>query len=208
MSKLTLFYTPSACSIGPHIALREAGVAFALARVDLRAKQLVVDAGESWLALNPKGYVPALRLANGELLTEGAVIVQYIADQVPEQKLIASAGTLERYRHQEWLNFIATELHKGMSPFYSALAGPDYRTSILERLHGRLDRLADGVRATPWIGGDRFTVIDGYAFYVLRTWQHVVKQDFTRWPVLGAYYARLVARPSISAALEAEGIKA
>jgi glutathione S-transferase len=125
---LTLYYTPGACSLSPHIALREADLVFQLVRVDLKHKKLA-DGGD-WLAVNPKGYVPALRLADGELLTEGAVLVQYIADQRPDAHLLPRAGTFERYRQLEWLNFIATELHKGTSPLYNVLASEDHKAQI------------------------------------------------------------------------------
>jgi glutathione S-transferase len=202
----TLYYAPSACSISPHIALREAALPFQLDKVDLRNKKLA--SGGDWLAINPKGYVPALRLPNGEILTEGAVMVQYIADQAPASGLAPPNGTFERVRLQEWLHFIATELHKGLSPFYNALAGEDYRKQLEDRLAGRWAFLAAALHGKPFVMGDRFTVVDGYAFYVLRAWQHSVKKDLVRWPELVDYYARLSARPSIAASLDAEGIKA
>jgi len=205
-SDYTLYYAPSACSLSPHIALREAGLAFSLERVDLRAKKLAN--GGDWLAINPKGYVPALALPDGQILTEGAVMVQYIADQAPKSGLAPPAGTMERVRLQEWLHFIATELHKGMSPLYNPLAGDDYKKQLKgERLAARWDTLASAVRGKPFVVGERFTVVDGYAFYVLRAWQHSVKADLVKWPELAEYYARLATRPSIAAALEAEGIK-
>jgi glutathione S-transferase len=202
----TLYYAPSACSISPHIALRESGLPYQLEKVDLRAKKLAN--GGDWLAINPKGYVPALRLPNGEILTEGAVMVQYIADQAPASGLAPPNGTFERVRLQEWMNFIATELHKGISPFFNSLSGEDYRKSVEERLNNRWGTLAAGVHGKPFVMGDRFTVVDGYAFYVLRVWQHALKKDLARWPDLVDYYARLAVRPSVAAALDAEGIKA
>jgi glutathione S-transferase len=206
-SEYTLYYAPSACSISPQIALREAGLPFKLERVDLRAKKLA--SGGDWLAINPKGYVPALRLPSGDVLTEGAIMVQYIADQAPASGLAPPAGTLERLRLAEWLHFIATELHKGMSPLYNPLANDDYKKQLTgERLAARWSILANHLRDRPFIMGERFTVADGYAFYVLRAWQHSAKQDLAKWPELGAYYTRLAARPAIAAALEAEGIKA
>ncbi|HEV7557673.1 MAG TPA: glutathione transferase GstA [Kofleriaceae bacterium] len=202
----TLYYAPSACSISPHIALREAGLPFQLDKVDLRNKKLA--SGGDWLAINPKGYVPALRLPSGEILTEGAVMVQYIADQAPASGLAPPNGTMERVRLQEWLHFIATELHKGMSPFYNALAGEDYRKQLEERLAGRWALFASALHGKPFVMGDHFTIVDGYAFYVLRAWQHSVKKDLARWPELVDYYARLSVRPSVAASLDAEGITA
>lgn len=204
MAPLTLFFTPGACSLSPHIALREAGLPFELAQVDLRTKQ---TPGTDWLALNPKGYVPALRLPDGEVLTEGAIIVQYIADQVPDAKLAAPYGTRERYRLNAWLHFIATELHKGVSPFFNALANDDFKAQLERRIDSRLAILAAAVKDQPFVTGEQFTVADGYAFYALRSWQRSVKKSIAAWPELVAYYARIAARPTVAAALAAEGIE-
>jgi glutathione S-transferase len=205
-TEYTLYYAPGACSISPQIALREAGLPFKLERVDLRAKKL--SDGGDWLAINPKGYVPALKAPNGEVLTEGAIMVQYIADQVPDKALAPKFGSIERVRMAEWLHFIATELHKGMSPLYNPIAGDDYKKQLkTERLASRWGILANHLRDKEFIMGDRFTVADGYAFYVLRAWQHSAKEDLAKWPELQAYYTRLASRPSVAASLEAEGLK-
>ncbi|HEY1556501.1 MAG TPA: glutathione transferase GstA [Kofleriaceae bacterium] len=201
----TLYYAPGACSLSPSIAMREAGIAFDLVRVDLRAKKTA--SGDDFLAINPKGYVPALRLPDGSVLTEGAAMVQYIADQKPESQLAPRAGTMERYRLIEWLNYIATELHKGVSPLYSAAANDEFKKALVERLALRWGVLAAAVRTQPFVLGERFTVADGYACYVLRSWQRSLAQDLSRWPELVDYYARLVARPAIAAALAAEGLE-
>ncbi|MGN6104718.1 MAG: glutathione transferase GstA [Kofleriaceae bacterium] len=201
----TLYYTPGACSLSPHIALREAGLPFDLAKVDLRTKKLA-DGGD-WLAINPKGYVPALRLPDGEVLTEGAIIVQYIADQRPELGLAPPNGTLARARHNEWLHFIATELHKGMAPLYNALAGEDLKNQTRERVAGRLSFLAQTLETQPFLTGDRFTVADGYAFYITRAWRQHHKLDLARWPALVDYDQRIAARPAVAAALAAEGVQ-
>jgi glutathione S-transferase len=203
---LTLYYTPGACSLSPHIALREADLVFQLARIDLKNKKLA-DGGD-WLAINPKGYVPALRLPDGQVLTEGAIIVQYIADLRPDARLIPPAGTMERYRMQETLHFIATELHKGMSPLYSSIANEEFKAHVRERIGKRFATLAEALRDRPFLGGERFSVADGYAFYVARSWKTVMKQDLARWPELVDYYQRIAARPAVAAALEVEGIKA
>ena len=205
MSQFTLYYAPGACSLSPNIALREAGLPFSLEKVDIRAKKLAD--GSDYLAVNPKGYVPALRLPGGEILTEGAVMVQYIADRVPDKQLAPAAGTMERYRLQEWLNFIATELHKAVSPLYNPAATPELKDAIKQRLALRWARLAAGIAKQPFLMGDRFTVADGYAFYVMRSWQHAIKEDLARWPELVDYYQRLASRPSVAAALESEGLK-
>jgi glutathione S-transferase len=205
MASYTLFYTPGACSLSPHIALREAGLPFELAKVDLRAKKLA--SGDDFTAVNPKGYVPALRLPNGELLTEGAVMTQYIADQNPQSQLAPPAGTMPRYRLMEMMNFIATELHKGVGPLYNALANADYKEQLAGRVDGRWTFLENAVRGKPFVMGERFTIADGYAFYVMRFWQQAIKRDLAKWPGLVDYYQRLAKRSSIAAALEAEGIQ-
>jgi glutathione S-transferase len=198
----TLYYSPGACSISPHITLRETGLPFELVKADLRAKKLA-DGGD-FLAINPKGYVPALKLPDGQLLTEGAIMVQYLADQVPDKKLAPPLGTMERYRLMEALHFIATELHKAASPLYNALAGDDYKTQLKGRLALRWGVFEKMVRGE-YLMGD-FTVADPYAFYVMRAWQKTFKEDFARWPALEGYYARLSQRPSVTAALAAEGL--
>ena len=200
----TLYFTPNTCSLSPHIVLREAGIPFELVRVDLKNRKLA--GGGDWLAINAKGYVPALRLPDGQILTEGAVMVQYLADQRPEKLLLPAPGTMERVRLQEWLHFIATELHKGMSPLYNVLAGDDYKKQLKERLAGRWTTLAEGIKG-PYLTGEQFTIADAYAFYVLRAWQHAQKESLDRWPALRAYYQRIAERPAVAAALEAEGVK-
>jgi glutathione S-transferase len=200
----TLYYATGVCSLSPHIALLEAGLPFDLVKVDLRTKKL--EDGRDYTTVSPKGYVPALVLPDGQLLTEGAVTVQYIADQVPEKKLVPAFGTMERYRMMETLHFIATELHKATSPLYSPLAGDDYKTFLKNRLAlrwGVFEKMVHG----EFLFGD-FTVADGYAFYVMRAWLKTFKEDFTRWPALEAYYQRLTQRPSVKAALAAEGLDA
>jgi glutathione S-transferase len=201
----TLYWAPNTCSLSPHITLRESGLPFELVRVDLRAKKLA-DGGD-WLAVNAKGYVPALKIPSGEILTEGAVMVQYLADRAPEKNLAPAYGSMERVRLMEWLHFIATELHKGMSPLYNPKANDDFKASLKERLVGRWTTLAEGIGDKPYLTGD-FTIADGYAFYVLRAWQHAFKESIERWPTLKAYYGRLAARPTVAAALDAEGLTA
>lgn len=203
---MKLYYSPGACSLSPHIALREIGMAFEMDEVDLKSKK--TKGGENYLSINPNGYVPALKLEDGQILTEAAVVVQYIADQRPDVALAPPAGTLARYRLQEWLHFIGTELHKGMSPLYNAKANEEYRTSLKERLHKRLGHLAKAVAERPFVMGDTFTVVDGYAFYVLRAWQKQTKTDLSPWPPLAGYYKELSGRPSVQKALEVEGISA
>jgi glutathione S-transferase len=206
MTNYTLYYTPNTCSLSPHIVLREAALPFDLVKVDLRNKKLA-DGGD-WLAINPKGYVPALRLPDGQTLTEGAVMVQYLADQAPAAKLAPPNGTMERVRLQELLHFIATELHKGMSPLYNPIAGDEYKKQLKEqRLAARWTSLAETLGDKQYLTG-AFSIADAYAFYVLRGWQHAMKETIDRWPTLKAYYQRLASRPAVAAALEVEGTPA
>lgn len=200
----TLYFSPGACSINPHVVLREAGLPFELVRVDLRAK--TTARGEDYLAINPKGYVPALRLPSGDVLTENAVMVQYLADLVPEKKLAPPVGTVERLRLAEMLVFISTELHKGMSPFYNPLTSPELKASLAARLELRWGFLEKSLGEKAYLFGDALSVADTYAFYVMRAWQRVHERTLS--PGLAAYYARLAQRPSIAAALEAEGLTA
>ncbi len=202
---MKLYYSPGACALSPNISLREAGMSFELEQVDLKTKLL--KSGGDFLAINPKGYVPALRLDDGQLLTEGAIMVQWIADQVPDKKLAPPAGTMERLRLQEWLHFISTELHKGASPLYNVNATEELKASLRERLTKRFAILEAHMTGRQFIMGDTFTVADPYAYYVLRTWKKLNKTDLSDTPALKAYEARLASRPSAKAALESEGIK-
>ncbi len=199
---MKLFYTPGTCSLHPHIALLEAGLPFELVRVDLRARKLA--SGENYLALNPKGYVPALLLDDGELLTEGAIISKYVADLRPDARLIPPFGTFARVRVEELLHFIATELHKGMSPLYNPKATEELKESLRERLSQRFGVLAQAVEGKRYLTGEDFTIADGYAYYVLRAWQVIAKVDLSQVPVLQQYFQRLGERPSIQAAVAAQ----
>ncbi len=201
---MKLYYTPGACSLSPHIALLEAKLPAELIKVDLRAK--TIGQGQDYRAINPKGYVPALVMQNGELLTEGAIIVQYIADLKPEAKLAPAQGTLERYRLQEKLHFLATELHKGCSPLYNPKATPEFKESLKERLTLRLNVLSEMLGTQPFLMGEGFTVADGYAFYCLRTLRSLMATDLSEWPNLQQYFAKLSERETVRAALEAEGL--
>lgn len=199
-----LYYTPGACSISPHIALRESGLEFQLDKVDLRQKK--THDGGDFFAINPSGYVPALRLPDGEILTEGAVMVQLIADQAPASHLAPPLGTMARYRVMEWLNFIATELHKGQGPLLNVLASPELKEQLTHKVAKRFQHVAEALGDREWFFGDHFTILDGYLFYNLRLWQKNLKQTLDG--SLAAYYQRLAARPSVAAALAAEGIAA
>lgn len=205
MADYTLYFSPSACSLSPHIVLAELGASYEIDKVDLRTKTLA--SGGDWAAINPKGYVPALRIPTQEIITEGAVILRYIADQFPSAKLAPPNGTIERVRLDEWLHFIATELHKGMNPLYKVLAGDDFKKNLREVvIPRRLGTLAAAV--SPYLMGAHFTIADAYAFYVLRAWLHHQKQSLDAWPALVEYYQRLAQRPSVQKALAEEGITA
>ncbi len=200
----TLYYAQGACSLSPHIALREAGIPFQLVPINLQDKTLKTG-GDYW-SINPKGYVPALTLTNGELLTEGAIIVQYIADQKPESKLAPPAGTLERLRLQEWLHFIATELHKAFGPINNPKATEDLKQVLKERLASRFTFLAKALSGRDYLLGERFTVADGYAYYTLRNWKKLVGPEFGGVDALRSYFRRVNEREAVQAALSAEGL--
>jgi glutathione S-transferase len=201
-----LYYSPGACSLSPHIALREAGLPFDLVKVDLGAK--TYGGGQDFLAINPKGYVPALGLPDGQVITEGAIIVQYIADQRPESRLAPRAGTIERVRLAEWLHFTATELHKAFGPINHPKATDDLKQALKTRLAARFDVLAKALDGRPYLLGDDFTVADGYAYFVLRNLRKLDKVALEGAPALSAYFERVGARPAVRAALEAEKLPA
>ena len=200
---MLLYYYPGACSLSPHIALREAGLPFELKKVDIRTK--LIEGGGDFMQINPKGYVPALKLDTGDILTEGPVIVQYIADQRPESGLAPKPGTLERYRLAEWLNFISTEIHKSFTPLFNPNAAPDWKTGVTGNLVRRFEWLEPRLRGTSYLTGERFTVADCYLFVTL-SWSGHVGIDLARWPALSAYVQRVAARPKVNEALRAEGL--
>ena len=196
---MKLYFSPGACSLHPHITLREAGLSFDLVRVDLRAHKL--HDGTDFYAINAKGYVPVLEFDDGTRLTEGAVIDQYIADRKPESKLIPPAGTMERYRALEWLNFIAAEIHKTFGPLF----GNDEAAKVASRarLEKRFDFVAKTLESQPYLMGDTFTVADAYLYNMLR-WTTSTGIDLGKWAALKAFFARVDARPAVQEALAAE----
>ena len=198
---MKLYYSPGACSLSPHIVLAESGLAFTLEKVNLAAKK--TEHGADYWKINPKGYVPALELDNGQLLTEGPAIVQYLADLVPQRKLAPPAGTMDRYRLQEWLNFIATELHKGFSPLFNPKAPDDWKSIVRELLNKRLEIVARQLEGRSYLMGEAFTVADAYLYTVL-SWAKHVKLDLSSLPMLSAYIDRVTARPAVHATLVAE----
>ena len=201
---MKLYFSPSACSSSPHIALREAGLDFQLVKVDLGTHTLVDD-GSDFTKINPKGYVPALELDDGTLLTEGPAIVQYIADLKPESGLAPKNGTLARYQLQEWLTFIGTELHKGFSPLFGGGANDEYKAAVKERLLGRLAWVDAQLAGRDYLMGHQFTVADAYLFTV-SGWPRVVGMDLSHLKNLSAYRKRVGERPAVVATMKAEGL--
>jgi glutathione S-transferase len=200
-----LYYAPGACSLSPHIVLRESGAAFDAEKVDLAAKRTA--AGADYRAINPKGAVPALQLDDGQVLTEGSAIVQYLADRKPETKLAPAAGTIERYRLQEWLNYIASEIHKGFSPLFNAKLADEAKQVFKDNLAARFDFLSRSLEGKDYLMGAGFTVADAYLFTILG-WTRHFAIDLVKWPVLKAYVERVAGRPAVQAALKAEGLAA
>ena len=200
---MKLYYSPGACSLSPHIALKEAGLPFDLVRVDLKAKKL--EDGSDYLGVNPKGQVPALGMDNGDLLTEGPVIVQMIADKVPEKNLAPPTGSAERYKLQEWLNFIGTELHKSFGPLFQPVLSDDTKQFFKDRLMGKFKYIDAALAGKDYLMGTHFTVPDAYLFTML-AWADRMKIDLSGFKNLMAYKARVAARPKVKEALEAEGL--
>ena len=199
---MKLYYSPGACSVAPHIVLREAGLKFDLEKVDLAAKK--TETGEDYLAVNPKGYVPALKLDDGTVLTEVAVVCQHIADLRPRRGLAPKPKTPERYKLMEWLNFVATEIHKGISDFYNPKITPEWREAKLERLGRRFDYLEKALGSNQYLMGE-FSIADAYLFTVLN-WTDRLQVDLSRWPNIQSYKGRIAGRPSVKKTMKAEGL--
>ncbi len=200
---MKLYYSPGACSLSPHIVAREAGIELELIKADTKTKKME-DGGDYW-QVNAKGYVPALRLDNGQLLTEGPAIVQYLADQKPASGLVPAAGSFERYRVQEWLNFITSEIHKNFSPLFNPAASADWKEGAKANLAKRFGYIADHLEGKQYLMGDQFTVADAYLFTVAN-WGQFVGVDIGQWPAVKAFHARVAARPKVQEALKAEGL--
>jgi glutathione S-transferase len=198
---MKLYYAPGACSLAPHIAMRELGIPVELQKVDLKAKQY--DGGD-YKQVNGKGYVPAVETPAG-VLTEAPVILQYLADQKPEAGLAPKPGDPARYKLQEMLNFITSELHKGMGAFFSPAMNDGWRQAMTERLGLRFDWLAKHLEGKQYLFGDKFSVADAYLFTILN-WAPMVKFDLGRWPAITEYHKRVAARPKVQETLKAEGL--
>jgi len=200
---MKLYYTPGACSLSPHIILREAGLPFDLEQVDLGSKR--TKSGADYKAVNPKGSVPALRLDDGQILTEGPAIVQYLADRKPEAKLAPAAGTMERYRLQEWLNLITSELHKAIGSFFNPNLPDAWKTVLKDKLAMHFGLLSKTLEKQPYLMGQNFTIADAYLFNIL-SWTKHVGIDLAPYPALTAFMGRVASRPAVQAALKAEGL--
>lgn len=198
---MKLFYAPGACSLSPHIVAKELGIDIELEKVDLKAKQ--TEHGQDFSAVNPKGYIPTLQLDNGEVLTEGPVIVQYLADQKPASGLAPANGTMARYRLQEMLGFINSELHKTYSPLFNPASTPEVRKERSEHLQKRYAVVEKVLAKQPYLLGEQFSVADAYLFTVTN-WSNFIKLDLSAFPNLMAFQARVAARPAVQAALRAE----
>jgi glutathione S-transferase len=200
---MKLYYAPGACSMAPHIALCEAGLGYDLEKVDLGAKK--TERGTDYLRINPKGYVPALELDGGELLTEVSAVIQYIADQAPTSGLAPRPGTMERYRLLEWLGFITTELHKGFGPLWHPETPDAYKGTVRGSLATRFGYLDDQLSGREHLLPSGYTVADAYAFTILN-WTNFHDIDLAPWPTIKAYTARIAARPKVQQAMREEGL--
>lgn len=200
---MKLYYAPSACSMAVHIALRETGQKFELVKVDLR--QHKTESGEDYYRINPKGYVPALQIDNGEVLTEDAVLLQYAADRKPDSSLAPKAGSMERYRLMEWLNFISSEIHKTLGALFNPKITPEWKEDRIALFGRRCDFLVKTLDSKPYLMGDKFTIADAYLFTILG-WANYFKLDMSKWPALKEYADRIAARPAVKEAMKAEGL--
>ena len=200
---MKLYYTPGACSLASHIVAREAGIDLQLEKVDLQAK--TTSDGTAFAIINPKGYVPALRLDNGELLTEGTAIVQYLAEQKPAAGIAPTAGTLDRARLQEMLGYINSEIHKSFGPLFNPAIMAEQRTERIAYLYKRYDLIEQQLGKHEYLVGDRFSPADAYLFTVTN-WADHLKVDMSKYPNVLAFQKRIFARPAVQAAMKAEGL--
>ena len=200
---MKLYYSPGACSLAPHIVAHEIGIALALEKVDTKTKQ--TETGRDFTTINPKGYVPAIELDSGELLTEGPVISQYLADLKPESGIAPPNGTLARYRLQETLGYINSEIHKSYSPLFNPSTSAELREDRAQYLKKRYALIEKMLGASPYITGANFTIADAYLFTVTN-WARIVKIDLSEFPNLLAFQKRVAERPAVQAAMKAEGL--
>ena len=202
---MKLFYAPGACSHAPHILLRESGLDFTIEKVDLASKK--TETGADFKKINPHGYVPALQLDNGTVVTEVAVINQYIADRVPAKKLAPANGTPERYTLQSWLNFISSEVHKQLGAMFNPATPDEYKTIVKEKLATRFDTINAHLSKQAFVLGETFSAADAYLYTVLG-WTKYFAIDLAKWPAIKSFMERVAARPSAQEAAKAEGLAA
>ncbi len=197
---MKLYFSPGACALATQIVLRETGAKFDMVKVDLKTKQSVEG---DFLKVNPKGYVPALRLDDGSVLTEGAVILQYLADHAPAKMLLPKFGSMERYHAMEWLNFVSTELHKGLGAFFNQQLNEEARKTMTGKLNARLQFLDEHLQKNEYVLGSQFSVVDAYIFNIMR-WTGPLKVDVTAYKAILGFMEKVGARASVRAAIEAE----
>lgn len=200
---MKLYYAPGACSLAPHIVLCELGLPHALAKVDLKSHTLAD--GSDFYAINPKGYVPVVELGNAQLLTEVAAIVQYLADLQPEAGLLPPAGTLERFRVQEWLSFIGSELHKSLGALFNPAITLEWRDAVLANVNKRLGFVNEELKGRHYLTGSQYSVADAYLFTILN-WTGFMHIDLAPWPEVVAFQKRVAARPAVHQAMQVEGL--
>ncbi|HZF22071.1 MAG TPA: glutathione transferase GstA [Burkholderiales bacterium] len=200
---MKLYYSPGACSMAPHIVAREAGHKVDLEKVDIPAKKTA--GGEDYWTINPKGYVPALKMDDGQVLTEVGVIIQYLADRKPESGLTAKMGTMERYRQMEAVNFAATEIHKQLGALFNPKMTPEMKEVQLGTVERRFNALEKLLAGKQYITGDKYTVADAYLFTVLN-WTKGLNIDLSKWPNIKNLVARVAARPAVQETMKAEGL--
>ncbi|MEB3899048.1 glutathione transferase GstA [Pseudomonas putida] len=200
---MKLFYSPGACSLSPHIVLNELGLPYSVEKVDLK-RHTTAD-GADYYTINPKGYVPALQLDNGEVLTEGPAIVQYLADQKPQANLLPPAGSLERARVQEWLHFIGTEVHKTLAALFNPSITPEARSKTIDTFGKRLGFVEQALQGKEYLTGNTFSVADAYLFTIVN-WAPMLKIDLSPWPTVMQFQKRVANRPAVQKTLQAEGL--
>lgn len=200
---MKLYWAPGSCSLAVHIALRETGLPFDMAKVDIFTKQL--EDGSDYRAVNPRGALPALALDAGGVLTEVAVLLQYVADKAGGDALLPLAGSLERYRVLEWLNHLASEVHKGFSVLFNPAAQDDYKQAVTDKLGGHFGEMDRVLGTDDWLANEAYSLADIYAF-VITNWAGAVGIDLMVYPALSAWRGRIAARPAVATALQAEGL--
>ena len=198
---MKLYYFPGACSLAVHIVLEEIGLPYEMIRVDLAKK--TTENSKNYFEINPKGFVPALELDNGQVLTEAQVIVQYLADQNPDSYLIPPMGSIARYRVMEWLSYIAMEVQKGFGPLFNPNTSEETRKTVISNLINYFDFISESLGDKDYLCGDRYTIVDAYLFTILN-WTRFVEVDLTPWKKLRRYMARIMKRPAVKQAMTSE----